>query len=70
MEDGRTRSQELDWGKLPPGPFTECIKHSRQDRDVLPLHTQFYTGVKDPLTHLHSFQSTIGCKGLSDEGQC
>lgn len=27
-------------------------------------------GVEDPLTHLHSFESAIGYKGLSDEGQC
>ncbi|CAL8077355.1 unnamed protein product [Prunus armeniaca] len=32
MEDDRTRSQKPDWGKLRPGPFTERIKKSRQDR--------------------------------------
>ncbi|CAL9024638.1 unnamed protein product [Prunus brigantina] len=43
---------------------------SSKDRDVLLLRIQFYTGVEDPLTHLHSFQSVLGCKGLNDEGQC
>ncbi|XP_008227251.1 PREDICTED: uncharacterized protein LOC103326789 [Prunus mume] len=43
MENDRVRSQEPDWGKLRPGPFTERIKRSRQ---------------------------AIGCKGLSDKGQC
>ncbi|CAL8083405.1 unnamed protein product [Prunus armeniaca] len=70
MEDDRTRSQVPDWGKLRPGPFTERIKKSRQDKEVQPLRIPFYTGVEDPLTHLHSFQSAVGCKGLSDEGQC
>ncbi|CAL8174470.1 unnamed protein product [Prunus armeniaca] len=70
MEDDRTRSQVPDWGKLRPGPFTERIKKSRQDREVQPLRIPFYTGVEDPLTHLHSFQSVVGCKGLSNEGQC
>ncbi|CAL2257311.1 unnamed protein product [Prunus armeniaca] len=70
MEDDRTRSQVPDWGKLRPGPFTERIKKSRQDREEQPLRIPFYTGVEDPLTHLHSFQSAVGCKGLSDEGQC
>lgn len=69
MEDDRTRYQELDWGKLRPRPFTEHIKHSRQDRDVQPLHIPFYSGVEDPLTHFHSFQSAVRCKGLNDEGQ-
>ncbi|CAL9020649.1 unnamed protein product [Prunus brigantina] len=68
MEDDRTRSQVPDWGKLRPGPFTERIKISRQDREVRPLRIPFYTGVEDPLTHLHSFQSAVGCSGLSDEG--
>ncbi|XP_021812974.1 uncharacterized protein LOC110755955 [Prunus avium] len=70
MEDDRTRSQEPDWGRLRSGPFTERIRHSRQDRDVQPLRITPYTGVEDPLTHLHSFQSAIGCRGLSDEGLC
>ncbi|CAL9011376.1 unnamed protein product [Prunus brigantina] len=43
---------------------------SSKDRYVQSLHIPFYTGVEDPLTHLHPFQSAIGCKGLSDEGQC
>ncbi|CAL8991638.1 unnamed protein product, partial [Prunus brigantina] len=51
-------------------PFTERIKNSRQDWEVRPLRIPFYTGVEDPLTHLHSFQSAVGCSGLSDEGQC
>ncbi|XP_021818802.1 uncharacterized protein LOC110760788 [Prunus avium] len=70
MEDDRTRSQEPDWGRLRPGPFTERIRRSRQDRDVQPLRITPYTGVEDPLTHLHSFQSAVGCRGLSDEGLC
>ncbi|BFG35159.1 hypothetical protein CerSpe_214330 [Prunus speciosa] len=70
MEDDRTRSQEPDWGRLRPGPFIERVRHSRQDRDVQPLRITPYTGVEDPLTHLHSFQSAVGCRGLSDEGLC
>ncbi|CAL2265118.1 unnamed protein product [Prunus armeniaca] len=70
MENNRTRSQETDWGKLRQGAFTERIKKYRQDREVQQLRIPFYTGVEDPLTHLHSFQSAVGCKGLSDEGQC
>ncbi|CAL2244502.1 unnamed protein product [Prunus armeniaca] len=70
MEEDRTRSQVPDWGKLRPGPFTERIKKSRPDREVQPLRIPFYTCLEDPLTHLHSFQSAVGCKGLSDEGQC
>ncbi|CAL8096151.1 unnamed protein product [Prunus armeniaca] len=70
MKNDRTRSQEPDWGKLRPGPFTECIKRSRQDMDIQPLRIPFYTRVEDPLTHLYSFQSAVGCKGLNDEGQC
>ncbi|XP_021822805.1 uncharacterized protein LOC110764199 [Prunus avium] len=70
MEDDRTRSKEPDWGRLRPGPFTERIRRSRQDRDVQPLRITPYTGVEDPLTHLHSFQSAVGCRGLSDEGLC
>ncbi|CAL2257085.1 unnamed protein product [Prunus armeniaca] len=70
MENDQTRSQEPGWGKLRPGPFTERIRHSRQDKDVQPLRIQFYTGAEEPLTHLHSFQPPVGCKGLSDERQC
>ncbi|XP_021799984.1 uncharacterized protein LOC110744316 [Prunus avium] len=70
MEDERTRSQEPDWGRLRLGPFIERIRRSRQDRDVQTLRISAYTGVEDPLTHLHSFQSAVGCLGLSDEGQC
>ncbi|CAL2239330.1 unnamed protein product [Prunus armeniaca] len=69
IEDDRTSSYELEWGKLRPGPFTKHIKNSRQDKDVQPLHIPFYTGVEDPLTHLHSFPYALGCKELSDEGQ-
>ncbi|XP_020410468.1 uncharacterized protein LOC109946586 [Prunus persica] len=70
MENDNARSQEPEWGKLRPGPFTRRIRDSRQDREVQQLRIPFYTGTEDPLTHLHSFQSAIGCKGLSDEGQC
>ncbi|XP_034203617.1 uncharacterized protein LOC117618105 [Prunus dulcis] len=70
MENDKAHSQEPEWGKLRPGPFTRRIRRSRQDREVQPLRIPFYTGTEDPLTHLHSFQSAIGCKGLSDEGQC
>ncbi|CAL2232153.1 unnamed protein product [Prunus armeniaca] len=37
--------------------------------DIQPLRVPFYTRVEDPLTHLYSFQSVVGCKGLNDEGQ-
>ncbi|CAL9019505.1 unnamed protein product [Prunus brigantina] len=70
MENDRTRSQEPGWGKLRPGPFTERIKRSRQDRDIQPLRIPLYTGTQDPLMPLHSFQSAVRCKGLSDEGKC
>ncbi|CAL9011256.1 unnamed protein product [Prunus brigantina] len=70
MEDDRNRSQEPVWGKLRPGPFTERIRRSQQERDIQPLRIPYYTGTQDPLTHLHSFQSAVGCKGLTDEGQC
>ncbi|CAL2273770.1 unnamed protein product [Prunus armeniaca] len=53
MENDKARSQDPDWEKLRPRPFTKRIKKSRQDRDV----------------HLHYFQSAIRCKGLNDEGQ-
>ncbi|CAL8991541.1 unnamed protein product, partial [Prunus brigantina] len=26
--------------------------------------------VEDPVTHIHTFQSALGCKGITDEGQC
>ncbi|XP_020409532.1 uncharacterized protein LOC109946399 [Prunus persica] len=70
MENDNARSQGPEWGKLRPGPFTRRIRDSRQDREGQQLRIPFYTGTEDPLTHLHSFQSAIGCKGLSDEGQC
>ncbi|XP_034197315.1 uncharacterized protein LOC117612781 [Prunus dulcis] len=70
MENDKARSQEPKWGKLRPGPFTRRIRRSRQDREVQQLRIPFYTRTEDPLTHLHPFQSAIGCKGLSDEGQC
>lgn len=34
------------------------------------LRIPFYTGVEDLLTHLHTFQSALGCKGFNNEGQC
>ncbi|CAL8094110.1 unnamed protein product [Prunus armeniaca] len=68
MENDRVRSQEPDWEKLRPGLFDKRIKRSRQDRDIQPLRIPFFTGVEDHLTHLHSFQSAVGCKGLNDEG--
>ncbi|CAL2225165.1 unnamed protein product [Prunus armeniaca] len=55
---------------LRPEPFTERIRHKRQDRDVQPLCIPFYTGVEDPLTDLQSFHFVVGCNGLSDERQC
>ncbi|XP_020424641.1 uncharacterized protein LOC109950424 [Prunus persica] len=70
IENDNARSQGPEWGKLRPGPFTKRIRDSRQDREGQQLRIPFYTGTEDPLTHLHSFQSAIGCKGLSDEGQC
>ncbi|XP_020419522.1 uncharacterized protein LOC109949179 [Prunus persica] len=70
MENDKARSQEPEWGKLRPGPFTRRIRDSRQDREGQQLRIPFYTGTENRLTHLHSFQSAIGCKGLSDEGQC
>ncbi|CAL9011062.1 unnamed protein product [Prunus brigantina] len=41
-----------------------------EKKDIQPLRIAFYTGTEDPLTHIHSFQSALGCKGLTDEGMC
>ncbi|CAL2256557.1 unnamed protein product [Prunus armeniaca] len=56
MENDRTHSQEPDWGKLRPGPFTELIRHSRQDRDVQPLRIPFYTEVEESALKNYSTQ--------------
>ncbi|CAL2260017.1 unnamed protein product [Prunus armeniaca] len=58
------------WAKPRPGPFTERILNYHQEKDIQPLRIAFYTGTEDPLTHIHSFQSALGCKGLTDEGIC
>ncbi|CAL8174398.1 unnamed protein product [Prunus armeniaca] len=39
MKDDQTRSQEPNWGKLQPGPFTERIKKSRPDRETDRLYS-------------------------------
>lgn len=70
MDDDMPQSREPAWSKLRPRPFTNQIKDSKHEKYVQPMCIPFYTGVKDPLTHLHTFQSASGCKGLCDEGQC
>ncbi|XP_020426568.1 uncharacterized protein LOC109950838 [Prunus persica] len=52
------------------GPFTERILNYHQEKDIQPLRIAFYTGQEDPLTHIRSFQSALGCKGLNVEGMC
>ncbi|CAL2270967.1 unnamed protein product [Prunus armeniaca] len=37
---------------------------------VQALRISFYIRVEDPVTHIHNFQSALGCKVLTDEGQC
>ncbi|KAI5351697.1 hypothetical protein L3X38_004588 [Prunus dulcis] len=68
LESEQHRSHQPLWAKPRPGPFTERILHYHQEKDIQPLRIAFYTGTEDPLTHIHSFQSALGCKGLTDEG--
>ncbi|XP_020411317.1 uncharacterized protein LOC109946824 [Prunus persica] len=70
LESEQHRSHQPFWSKPRPGPFTERILHYHQEKDIQPLRIAFYTGTEDPLTHIHSFQSALGCKGLTDEGMC
>ncbi|XP_020417977.1 uncharacterized protein LOC109948691 [Prunus persica] len=70
LKSEQHRSHQPLWVKPRPGPFTEHILHYHQEKDIQPLRIAFYTGTEDPLTHIHSFQSALGCKGLTDEGMC
>ncbi|XP_034197747.1 uncharacterized protein LOC117613223 [Prunus dulcis] len=70
LESEQHRSHQPLWAKPRPGPFTERILHYHQEKDIQPLRIAFYTSTEDPLTHIHSFQSALGCKGLTDEGMC
>ncbi|CAL9012302.1 unnamed protein product, partial [Prunus brigantina] len=70
LESEQQRTHQPLWAKPRPGPFTERILNYHQERDIQPLRIAFYTGTEDPLTHIHSFQSALGCKGLTDEGMC
>ncbi|CAL2239271.1 unnamed protein product [Prunus armeniaca] len=70
VESEQQRNHQPLWAKPRPRPFTERILNYHQDKDIQPLRIAFYTGTKDPFTHIHSFQSALGCKGLTDEGMC
>ncbi|CAL2225248.1 unnamed protein product [Prunus armeniaca] len=70
LESEHQRNHQPLWAKPRPGPFTEHILNYHQEKDIQPLRIAFYTGTEDPLTHIHSFQSALGCKGLTDEGMC
>ncbi|CAL8995975.1 unnamed protein product, partial [Prunus brigantina] len=69
-ESEQRRAHQPLWAKPRPGPFTERILNYHQEKEIQPLRIAFYTGTEDPLTHIHSFQSALGCKGLTDEGMC
>ncbi|CAL9012339.1 unnamed protein product [Prunus brigantina] len=70
LESEQQRAHQPLWAKPRPGPFTERILNYHQEKEIQPLRIAFYTGTEDPLTHIHSFQSALGCKGLTDEGMC
>ncbi|BFG15857.1 hypothetical protein CerSpe_021310 [Prunus speciosa] len=70
LESEQHRSHQPLWVKPRPGPFTERILNNHQEKDIQPLGIAFYASTEDPLTHIHSFQSALGCKDLSDEGMC
>ncbi|CAL9001539.1 unnamed protein product, partial [Prunus brigantina] len=70
LESEQQRTRQPLWAKPRPGPFTERILNYHQEKEIQPLRIAFYTGTEDPLTHIHSFQSALGCKGLTDEGMC
>ncbi|CAL9018826.1 unnamed protein product, partial [Prunus brigantina] len=70
LESEQQRTHQPLWAKPRPGPFTERILNYHQEKEIQPLRIAFYTSTEDPLTHIHSFQSALGCKGLTDEGMC
>ncbi|CAL9011954.1 unnamed protein product [Prunus brigantina] len=68
LESEQQHTHQPLWAKPRPGPFTERILNYHQEKEIQPLRIALYTGTEDPLTHIHSFQSALGCKGLTDEG--
>ncbi|CAL8991628.1 unnamed protein product [Prunus brigantina] len=70
IEEERNQTRTPAWGKVQLGPFTSRIRFYRPEKEVQALRISFYSGVEDPVTHIHTFQSALGCKGLTDEGQC
>ncbi|CAL8169476.1 unnamed protein product [Prunus armeniaca] len=68
LENEQHRSHHPLWAKPRLGPFTERILNYHHKKDIQPFRIAFYTGMEDPLTHIHSFQSALGCKSLIDEG--
>ncbi|CAL2257720.1 unnamed protein product [Prunus armeniaca] len=70
LENEQQCNHQPLWAKPRPGPFTERILNYHQEKEIQPLRIAFYTGTEDPITHIHSFQSALGCKGLTDEGMC
>ncbi|CAL9024300.1 unnamed protein product [Prunus brigantina] len=70
IEEEQNQIRTPTWGKVQLGPFTSRIRLYRLDKEVQALRISFYSGVEDPVTHIHTFQSALGCKGLTDEGQC
>ncbi|CAL9005537.1 unnamed protein product [Prunus brigantina] len=70
IEEEQNQTRTSTWGKVQLGPFTSRIRFYRPEKEVQALRISFYSGVEDPVTHIHTFQSALGCKGLTDEGQC
>lgn len=70
IEEEQNQARTPTWGTVQPGPFTHRIRTFRHEKEVQALRISFYSGVEDPVTHIHTFQSALGCKGLTDEGQC
>ncbi|XP_021815958.1 uncharacterized protein LOC110758404 [Prunus avium] len=70
IEEEHNQARTPTWGKVQPGPFTSHIRTFRHEKEIQALRISFYSGVEDPVTHIHTFHSALGCKGLTDEGQC
>ncbi|CAL9024334.1 unnamed protein product [Prunus brigantina] len=70
IEEEQNQIRTPTWGKVQLGPFTSRIRLYRLDKEVQALRISFYSGVEDPVTHIHTFQLAMGFKGLTDEGEC
>ncbi|CAL9005335.1 unnamed protein product, partial [Prunus brigantina] len=77
-EDQESYHTETFEDLYPESSALETLPHAdpamrllfEKEKEIQPLRIAFYTGTEDPLTHIHSFQSALGCKGLTDEGMC